>query len=41
MQQPPSSDSTPINRRDFGMTAYPFVVGKKVAVTINARLVPG
>lgn len=32
---------TTINRRDFGMTAYPFVVGKKVAVTINARLVPG
>ena len=30
-----------INRREFGMTAYPMVVGKKVTITITARLVPG
>ena len=30
-----------INRRDFGMTAYSLLVGKKVAITIQARLVPG
>ena len=33
--------TTTINRRDFGMTAYSMVVGKKVAITIRARLVPG
>lgn len=32
---------TTIDRRDFGMTAYGFIVGKKVTVTINARMVPG
>lgn len=32
--------TTTINRRDFGMTSYGLVVGKKVAVTIRARLVP-
>lgn len=32
---------TTINRRDFGMTAYSMIVGKKVAITITARLVPG
>ena len=30
-----------INRKEFGMTAYPMVVGKKVTITITARLVPG
>jgi polyisoprenoid-binding protein YceI len=29
-----------INRRDFGMTAYSLIVGKQVAITIRARLVP-
>ena len=32
---------TTINRRDFGMTAYSLVVGKKVSITIKARMVPG
>jgi polyisoprenoid-binding protein YceI len=32
---------TTINRRDFGMTSYGLVVGRKVAITIQARLVPG
>jgi len=31
---------TTIDRRAFGMTAYSMVVGRKVTVTINARLVP-
>lgn len=31
---------TTINRRDFGMTAYSLVVGKKVSITIRTRLVP-
>lgn len=31
---------TTINRRDFGMTAYSVVVGKKVSITIKARLLP-
>jgi polyisoprenoid-binding protein YceI len=35
------SARTTINRRDFGMTAYSWVVGKKVTITIAARLVPG
>lgn len=30
-----------IDRRDFGMTAYSFIVSKKVAITISARMVPG
>ncbi len=29
-----------INRRDFGMTALPLLVGRKVDVTIKARLLP-
>jgi polyisoprenoid-binding protein YceI len=33
--------TTTINRRDFGMTAYSLIVGKKVAITIRTRLVPG
>lgn len=33
--------TTSINRRDFGMTAYSMVIGKKVTITIKARLVPG
>jgi polyisoprenoid-binding protein YceI len=33
--------TTTINRRDFGMTAYSMVIGKNVAITIKARLVPG
>jgi polyisoprenoid-binding protein YceI len=33
--------STTIDRREFGMTAFPLVVGNKVKVTIRARLVPG
>lgn len=31
---------TTINRRDFNMTALPVVVGRKVAITIRARLLP-
>ncbi|WP_296675738.1 YceI family protein [Novosphingobium sp.] len=31
---------TVIDRRDFGMTAYSFIVGKKVAITIKAQMVP-
>lgn len=31
---------TTINRRDFGMTAYSLIVGKKVTITIKTRLVP-
>jgi polyisoprenoid-binding protein YceI len=33
--------TTTINRRDFGMTAYSLIVGKRVAITIRTRLVPG
>lgn len=33
--------TTTINRKDFGMTAYSVIVGKKVTITIKARLVPG
>jgi polyisoprenoid-binding protein YceI len=33
--------TTTIDRREFGMTAFPLVVGNKVRVTIRARLVPG
>lgn len=32
--------TTTINRRDFGMTAYSLIVGKKVTITIRTRLVP-
>ncbi|MDP3907992.1 YceI family protein [Novosphingobium sp.] len=35
------SARTTINRHDFGMTAYSVVVGRKVTITINARMVPG
>ncbi len=35
------SARTTINRQDFGMKAYSLVVGKKVTITINARMVPG
>ena len=30
---------TTINRKDFGMTAYSGLVGKKVKITLNAKLV--
>ncbi len=30
-----------IDRREFGMTSYSMFVGKKVTITIKARLVPG
>lgn len=30
-----------IDRRQFGMTAYPFIIGSMVRVTIRARMVPG
>jgi polyisoprenoid-binding protein YceI len=30
-----------IDRREFGMTSYSLFVGKKVAITIKARMVPG
>lgn len=33
--------TTTINRKDFGMTSYSMIIGKKVAITIQARLVPG
>lgn len=32
--------STEIDRRDFGMTAFPLVVGRKVTITIRATMVP-
>lgn len=32
--------TTVIDRRDFGMTAYPFIVGSKVRITIAARMQP-
>lgn len=31
---------TTIDRRDFGMTAYPLIVGRKVAIRISAVVVP-
>lgn len=31
---------TTIDRRDFGMTAYSLIVGRKVDIVINARMVP-
>lgn len=30
-----------IDRRQFGMTAYPWIIGSMVHVTIRARMVPG
>ncbi|WFL77824.1 YceI family protein [Altererythrobacter arenosus] len=30
-----------IDRRDYGMTAYRLIVGRKVTIRMNARLVPG
>lgn len=30
-----------IDRRQFGMTAFPFIIGAMVKVTIRARMVPG
>lgn len=35
------SARTTIDRRDFGMTAYSFIVGRNVTITIDARMVPG
>lgn len=32
--------TTTIDRRDFGMTAYSFIVARKVDITIMARMVP-
>lgn len=31
---------TTINRRDFGMTAYPLIVGRKVRISIRAMMTP-
>lgn len=49
-RQPPSratgrepiqlSARTTIDRRQFGMTAYSVIVGRNVAITIDARMVP-
>ncbi|MFA6219102.1 MAG: YceI family protein [Erythrobacter sp.] len=33
--------TTRIDRRKFGMTAYSLIVGRKVDITIKARMVPG
>jgi polyisoprenoid-binding protein YceI len=33
--------STTIDRRDFGMTAYPLIVGRQVAIRIKASFAPG
>ncbi len=32
--------TTTIDRRDFGMTAYPLIVGRKVTIRIRARMMP-
>lgn len=32
--------TTEIDRREFGMTSYALIVGKKVEITIRARMVP-
>jgi polyisoprenoid-binding protein YceI len=32
--------TTTIDRRQFGMTAFPLIVGNQVHITINARMVP-
>lgn len=34
------SARTTIDRRAFGMTAYSFIVGRNVAITIDARMIP-
>lgn len=34
------SARTVIDRRNYGMTAYSAIVGKKVTITINARMTP-
>ena len=33
--------TTTIDRRQFGMSAFPLVVGNQVQITIRARMVPG
>jgi polyisoprenoid-binding protein YceI len=33
--------TTTIDRRQFGMTAYGWAIGKNVKITIDARMVPG
>jgi polyisoprenoid-binding protein YceI len=33
--------TTTIDRRQFGMTAFPLLVGNQVQITIRARMVPG
>ena len=33
--------TTTIDRREFGMTAYSLIVGKKVDIEIRARMTPG
>jgi polyisoprenoid-binding protein YceI len=35
------SARTVIDRREFGMTAYSAIVGRKVTITIQARMTPG
>ena len=35
------SARTTIDRRAFGMTAYSLIVGRKVTITIDARMMPG
>lgn len=32
--------TTTINRRDFGMKSYSLIVGKKVTITLKAKMVP-
>jgi polyisoprenoid-binding protein YceI len=34
------SGTTTIDRRDYGMRAYPLIVGNKVNITMTARMVP-
>ena len=33
--------TTAINRKDFGMNSYSLIIGKKVTIRIEARLMPG
>ena len=35
-----SAATTRIDRRDFGMTAYPLIVGRQVTIAIDADLLP-
>ncbi|MEM6907895.1 MAG: YceI family protein [Pseudomonadota bacterium] len=35
------SGTMTIDRRDYGMTAYQLIVGKKVKIKLNARMLPG